>query len=302
MRQAIALLITLFFIILITIALGVSLKQTNKAKKELLEERFLIQSNVILEDVLQMLRDSKELNAIVNDDTGTLLYSFLSSSSFIPIQSNGYKIGISIASGSSKFNINNLQESNTTNTTNKKELFRSFLVNHQIEGDFLEVLCDTMDGFKEDATYNSDIFLHNPELFRNYLTSSNHLETLLLYYKKTYHENPYKDIEWGELLTFLPTNKAKINLNYATPAVWELLTGCSPSRAKLLSQNGGAYSTLDDIGLDENEKERLSAFRTTFFDTSLSIAVTITYEELESSFSFLYDLKTKRGTNFAYNI
>ena len=64
MRKAIALLITMMFIIAITISVGVGLSYTKRAQNVLKDENFLLQSSIILNDVLTLLKNSQELKLV----------------------------------------------------------------------------------------------------------------------------------------------------------------------------------------------------------------------------------------------
>ena len=77
---AIALMITLFFIIAISVSLGIALKQVKGVSTEVSKEKFAMQSSIIIDDVLELLKKSPELQAI---DSQGALFAFLSQSSFI---------------------------------------------------------------------------------------------------------------------------------------------------------------------------------------------------------------------------
>jgi hypothetical protein len=76
-RNAIALLVTLFFLMLFAVAIGIGLQTTKKATQQLQKEKLLIQSTVIIEDVLQMLKNSQEITAIAQDSSALSLYALL---------------------------------------------------------------------------------------------------------------------------------------------------------------------------------------------------------------------------------
>ncbi|MDQ7066928.1 MAG: hypothetical protein Q9M40_02380 [Sulfurimonas sp.] len=54
-KHAIALLITVMFIIVITVAIGVGLKQVNSASFQMKNEKFMYQSRLLIEDILKIL-------------------------------------------------------------------------------------------------------------------------------------------------------------------------------------------------------------------------------------------------------
>ena len=103
-RSAIALLITMFFIIAITVAIGVGLKQVNKASEYVESEKLILQTNMLFDDVLTILNTSKELDFIRDMNmTGDDLEGFFSSLSIpgIPLAESGVIISLDLKSARS---------------------------------------------------------------------------------------------------------------------------------------------------------------------------------------------------------
>lgn len=92
------------FVIVITVAIGYGLKQVNDASKTVKEENFLYQSNIIVEDILNILKNSKELQASVENNASSDLYLLLSQASFIPFEYEGVEILLKMKSARAKFN------------------------------------------------------------------------------------------------------------------------------------------------------------------------------------------------------
>jgi len=59
-RNAIALMITFFFIMAISVVLGLSLKYLNNATGEVQKENFTLQTSLIIDDVLNILKTSAD--------------------------------------------------------------------------------------------------------------------------------------------------------------------------------------------------------------------------------------------------
>ena len=118
-RRAIALLITVFFIMLITLSVGAGLKYINNASKSMQSEQFILQSAMILDDVLVLLKSSEELSKIASSDE---LAIFLAESSFIPFESNGVSVVIEISSARDRIN------PNTLITTPRLDAFKNYLM------------------------------------------------------------------------------------------------------------------------------------------------------------------------------
>ena len=298
-RDAIALLVTMFFIIAISVTVGVGLKQVKESSAEVQNMSFMIQANLIIDDILRVLKESKELEEI---DSSEALFAFLNQNSFTSFHSNDTKVFLKIQSAKSKFNINALSESNNSVNIQRVALLREFLDRHFINGSFVDILLDMMSGYREDMLYNSNIFDTKPTLFRDYITSSEHLDEAVDYYISAYHDNLRQKIDFTNLFNFSEDKNSSIDLNHVTTDVWSLILSCDGQRAKELARNRGTYTKVQDLELNEIEKENLLAFRTTFFEPVLSVSVEVLKNNQAAKFSFEYDIKTKKGTNFIYEI
>ncbi|MEA3228743.1 MAG: hypothetical protein U9P38_06710 [Campylobacterota bacterium] len=311
-KRGIALLITMIFIIAITVAIGVGLKQINVASQSVEREAFIIETSMILDDVLRVLESSKELDLILKGDDEDIkreaFYIFLSQVAFIPFESSGIKMSLEISSARSKFNPNGVFDINSTANTNEDHFQRvealiSYLNFYEINAEYVNILVDMISGVKEDMSYNSDIFNQQPYLFRDYIVSEKHLDEINSFYMKTYRENKLKNINFKNLFYYSKDKERyKIDLNYATVEVWQLLLGCDQIRAQQLSDEAGAYSKLEDLVLSDDENLSLARFKTSYFEPILDVKVEIMKDELNTQIKFEYDMQTKKGSNFVYEI
>jgi hypothetical protein len=298
-RDAIALLLTVMFVIVISVAIGYSLKLVNKGGVTIQDEMFAYQTSLILEDVLTMLQSSTELQNIAdNNNSIEELSLFLSQASVIPFYAEGIDVLIKIKSARSKFNINDLNDSREAN------YLRQYCNKYMINSEYVTILFDVISGVKEDNSYNSAIFEENPNLYRDGLVSYNHLQKVNDFYTKEFHDNALKNIDFQNLFYFSKEKNSTyvLDLNYATAEVYEMLLGCSKERANDLHSGGGSYKTLQDLGLQEDEKARLSAFRVGFFEPYLSIEVELHKYKSTAVVHFEYDIKKKKGSHFVYKI
>jgi len=294
-RDGIALLITLMFVIVITVAIGYGLKEINKASKLLDNEKFLYQSSIIVEDILDMLNKSKELEAAMKNQSSEELYLFLSQSEFIPFKTNGLDILLSIKSARSKFNINTINPKNTP-------ILKEYMINRMVNSEYVDILVDAQSKIKEDGYYNTALFNENPELFRDYISSKKHLQKINNFYTSQYNDNNLKNIDFDELFYYNSDTNTSIDLNYANEATWELIIGAQKDRAETLTLGAGTYTNIKDLELSDNEIKMLNKFNTSFFEPILSVTIEIMQKESSSKISFEYNLKNKKESNFVYEI
>lgn len=306
MRKAIALLITLLFIIAITVAIGVGLKQVKHASQSVEDESFMIESNMILDDVLRLLKDTKELDFITTRGTEeekiNALSVFLAQTAFIPFESGDIKVILELSSARSRFNPNAIVEVNGTVSQDRVEALKEYINSKRVNIEYVDFLLDSMSGIKEDGTYTTDIFNEKPYLFRNYITSSKHLEEINDSYMKTYRENTLNNLELENLFYFSKDRNSSIDVNYATKEVWEMMLGCDEIRAEQLSDEAGFYTKLDDLLLTPDEIIYLSQFKTSYLQLYLDVKVEILKDDKNAKIQFEYDMKKKRGSNFIYEL
>ena len=286
----------------ISVVLGLSLKHLNKATSEVQNDNFTLQTTVVLDDVLNILQKSADLDAIVNENSKDALSIFLSEASFIPFESNGVNILIELKSARSMFNINTLVDSNNTVNANRSQALESYFANYNVYGDYISMLVDSMSKVKEDMSYNSAIFNEKPYLFRDYITSKEHLVEINDFYTKSYNDDSLSKIDFDKLFYYSKDKTTKIDLNYANAETWRLLIACDEGRAEELSLGAGSYEAIEDLGLNEAEVDALNRFDVSFYEPYLDISVNVSQGASIANIRFEYDMKEKKGSNFVYEI
>lgn len=298
-KNGIALLITLFFVIAITASVGIGLKQINTASKEVDNEKFMLQTSIILDDVLALLKTSKDLQAVTETNSSEAFFIFLSQAAFIPFESSGMKISLSLKSARSKFNINDLKEANITQ---RADNLKEYVNYYNVNAEYVDLLLDGISGIKEDMSYNSEIFYEKPTMFRDYITSYEHLEEFNRFFIKKYHDNSLKNIDFKNLFYYSVKKDIVIDLNYATKQTWMMMLGINEARAEELSSGGGSYISIEDISLQDDEKLQLAKYKTSLYEPYIDVTVDVIQDAQDAKIEFEYDLRTNKGTNFVYKI
>jgi hypothetical protein len=299
-KTGIALLITLLFIMAISISIGVGLKYVNDASAEVENENFLFQSRVVTDDIINLLKNSKEMEAIAKDNSIEGLFIFLSQSGFIPFEIADLKVSIEIGSARAKFNPNTLSDGNNSIELQRVDALKEYVSRYRVEHTYVDILLDNMN--PANNSYNSSIFNDNPYLFREYISSDAHLEEINDFYTQTHYDNNLKNIDFDKLFYLSPDRHTKIDLNYATPEVWEMILGVDKQRAEQLSLGSGSYTDLESLALDEEEIISLGRFDVSYFEPSLDIRLHISKDDKSADIKFEYDIKNKKGLNFSHAI
>ncbi len=306
MKKGIALLITLMFIMAITLSIGVGLSYTKRAQKSLSDENFLFQSDIILHDVLSLLKKSKDLQFVAKDKSGKAFNIFLAQSSFIPFESSGITVTIEIKSARSKFNPVTLMKVNSKKIDLPRvNLLREYFARKQLNNTYVDILLDGLGGVKADLSYNSNIFNTKKMLFRDYIVSKKHLDEFNEFYKNSFYDNAISRINFENLFYYAKDTKGKylIDLNHATQDVWELMLNVNALRAKELVLGEGSYSISNKVPLNKDELSMLSNFQTSYEPQMfLDVQVEITQNKSSAKIAFEYDIKNTIGYNFSYEI
>ena len=292
-KRGIALLVTVFFIMLISISVGVGLKTIKEGNSSIHEEQFLFQSAMILDDVLHMLKSSAELEQITS---AIDMSTFLQASAIIPFQSNGIEVTINFSSARSKINPNTLKN------TASLDAFKNFLNTRGISTVYADFLFDSMGGIREDQTYTTEIFNKNPEMFRDYIASQKHLEAINEFYVNTYHDVSFKSMNTKDFFYPSPDTNTSIDLNFATAQTYEIMLACDAYRAEALSLDERVRENIEDLDLSDEEKINLARFQTSFFEPYLDVKIEIKQNNHSSHIIFEYNIESKKGSHFVFEV
>ncbi len=294
-RRGVALMITLFFIIAITAAVGVSLMNLRKSGEELHQARFLLQSGAVVDDVLSLMREADKLGAVTDAETLNL---FLLTAGFIPLQLKELLVKIEITSAMGHININTLNTSKPF-----QDALLAYMNRYNVQDALFmsELLIDCMGGYKD--IYKTGIFDEMPELYRERIVSKRHFDKIVDFYMRERHDNAVTRLPWKDLIRFDDANATALDANYITPALWQMLIpGLEEERAVELSSGGGAYASLEDIDLSPENKANLSAFNLSFYEPTVHVDVEIVEDNSSANVAFDYDLTAKKGKHFEFGI
>ncbi len=294
-RRGVALLITLFFIIAITAAVGVSLMNLKKSGEELHEARFLLQSNAVIEDVLELMAQADKLG-VVNDAESFNI--FLLTAGFIPLELKELLVKIEITSAMGHININTLVTSPAL-----KEALIAYMSRFNVQDAYYlsDLLVDCMGGYKD--VYKTNIFDEMPELYRDRIVSRRHLDKILDFYVLERHDNAVMKLPWKELIRFDDSNATALDANYITPALWQMLVpGMEDEQALDLAAGIMTYKSIDDIELSADEKVEVAKFNLSYFQPIVRMDIEILENNSSAHVVFDYDLTTKKGKHFEFGI
>ncbi len=291
-RDAIALLITLFFIMAITVSIGVGLKYLEKSSHSVKQELFLFQTSIVLDDILKILQNSQRLKEVNSAES---LELFLAEVFLIPLEKDGVNILVEVSSARSKVNVNSFT------TVQQIEALKNFLVLNNIQVEYADMLLDSISGIKGDMSYNTDIFTQKPYLFRDYISSQKHLAEISDSYMKRYNDSNIQNVDMNQLFYTSRDTNSSVDLNQANALTWQLLLECDEQRAINL-ENDIFATSLEELSLEPEELISLNKFKTSFFEPYIEVKIKIIQDNMNAIIKFEYDIQSNKGTNFVYEV
>ncbi len=294
-RQGVALLITLFFIIAITAAIGVSLLQLQKSAKTLQDTRFLLQSSAIVEDIISLVSEADKLGVVTDAESFNI---FLLTAGFIPLELKELLVKIEITSAMGHLNINSLNSSKPL-----QEALIAYMSRYNVQDAYYmsDLILDCSGGYKD--VYKTNLFDEMPELYRDRIVSKRHFNELLDFYIRERHDDAVTKIPWDDLIRFDDNNATGLDANYITPALWQLLVpGMEEERARELSAGDVTYTKLEDMELSPDEKAIVSKYSLSFYLPTVHIDIEVLENNSSAHVVYDYDLSTKKGKHFEFGI
>jgi len=286
------------FVMIISVAIGYGLTQIKKASRIVENEDMLYKSSMVLEDVLAVLQASPDVNRLADSNSSSELYLFFQMTDSLPFNIADEKVILSLKSANAKVNINSLNKKN-------EELFRDFFSRYMISNNYVDILKECMRKNQAKDKYNnyiSSLFDKNPTLFRDYIASKEHLEQINRFYLQEYGDTNLKNIPFEELFSFKADSNSSVDLNYISSFGWELITGASQERAQELFAGEGSYNTMADLQLTPQERLNIAKFQTTFYAPYILVEIEILRDTNSVKIRFIYDIKSKRGYDFVFEV
>ncbi len=303
-RSGVALLVTLFFIIALTTALGISLSQLQKGSAEVYKGDRIVQSSALLEDLLLLLKSSPELKMVKDAES---LNVMLQSASVIPFEAEGLEVLIRMNSEMGKLNINSLIASIPKGGTFYDSVliqrFNEYLQKREVQDPsyLSQILVDCMGGIK--IYYNSDIFDYEPQLYRDRIASREHLSKILDFYARMRHDGSVYHVAWDELVRFDDNLSTGLDANYVSAELWQMiLPDISEEQALDLASGERVYTTLEDLSLGEEEVAALGVFHVNTYEPKIRVSVEMLEHNRSSRMAFDYDLNSTTAKEFSYAI
>ena len=294
-RRAIALMVTLFFIMAISVVVGVSLLLVKKGRTVASGYTMLAQSALALEDVLAWIESSAAVKHVSDPVTFGQMIDAMAA---VPLEIEGVHVTVRVEGAGGAVNINALSAS-----PDLQERFRQYLARHHVKDtDYLiDLLLDCMEGDK--PHYRTTIIDANPQLYRERIAGIGHLEQILAFYSQERYDPAAMQLDWQALVRFDEHNATSVDLNQISAEALGMLLPRSPHAAiEAMLANRLPYESFDALPLDDEAKAQLQDLGGVFYLPHLRISLAISTPTERAEIVFDYDLETRRVRMVTYAI
>lgn len=279
--------------------IGVSMGLLDDAFKRVSSKRFLVQSDVLLSNMFDVL---KQNSGDVNDSA--TLDIFLAVPFAFENKAFDTSATIVFESSASKPNINWLVDANSTKKKDTdapvplnpamEEYLDRILSVYNVSDKILLVsmIADAIDSDLDERTANSEIALENPDFSQGRLYDLHHLKQVVEAYERMTLDTSVEMIPWEDLVGF---DNDSVDFNHISAAALQLMVPeLEPEQAaKLSEERTEVYTSMDALPFDTATKEKLKQLKVGFYNPKVSGDILIKNGERRMHVTFLYDLHSK---------
>lgn len=302
-KKGIALLITISLVAVIASLIGISAGILEHSFKRISNKKFLIQSNSFIAGFTDVLKSAT--NDVNDSDT---LDIFLSLPFAFEQKSRDLSVDIYFSSEANALNPNEmLEESNSTKKSKQNSdikpsfeaYFDNILTVYNVSDKILllSMIADSVDSDLKERTTGSEIALEDPFFSQGKIYSLDHFYQILDNYKRLTLDYSVDKVPWETLLSF---NNKKIDLNHIEPETLKVLFPDldSSAIARLTSDRVDVFKDFTALNIDPQQKKELEKMGVSFYSPKVKAWMNIRNGDNHLGVTFLYDLQTKKATNF----
>ncbi len=293
-KKGIVLFVTLMMIMLLLSVINIFLNKTRESKDNVTYENALIQTNLIVQDLLLYLKKIKFDEDII----------YFAAKAPFPLGFDHSNVVVKIDSAQKYLDINTLTSDSVKNNITAGK-FISLLYKYNISQPefFLNILQDTIDDDinEKNTGLESEIILSIPTFRNGKIYNEIHLNSIIDYYfDKTADEAIY-NFPFNKVFSY---SSNSIDLNFVSMDVLDILFDDANSYVlEIISEHKKVYDTLDDLPFDDYYTKKLKKGvlgHTISTQTKLlKINMDFNYKtQFKSSISFEYDIDNKIISNY----
>ena len=294
-KKGIVLFVTLMMIMLLLAVVSIFLNKTKESKDNITYERALVQTNLIMQDLLSYLKKIKF-------DEDMIYYA---AKAPFPLGFDNSNVIIKIDSAQKYIDINSLIKDSVKNNITADK-FVSLLYRHNISQPelLLNILQDTIDTDIEDKNsgLQSEIILSVPTFRNGKVYNKMHLDIIIDYYFNKTGDNQIYNFPFSDIFGY---SNSMIDMNFVSMEVMNILFEDANSYLlEIIAEHKKVYDKLEDLPFDDYYTKKIkkpilghSISTTTSF---LKIHMDLNYKtQFKSTLSFDYNINSKGITNYS---
>lgn len=299
MKKGIALLITIALVAAIAALIGIAGGIVDHSFKRITNKQFLIQSNAMLEGVIDLLgQHTSDINDSMTLDI------FLMMPFVFEQKERGLNVDITFTSEAGGLNLNHmLQEDNTSQEKALiiKPAYETYLDHiltvYNVSDKILlqSMIADTVDTDLQERTTGSEIAFENPFFSQGAIYSIEHMEQILEAYKRFTLDFSVDEIPWDQLLSFRSDG---VDFNHITPEMLSMLvSGLEPAVvAEMTTDRIETFESFEALGFDSETIKTMNELGVLFFVPQVKAWINIRSDNRHLGLTFSYHLQTKKAT------
>ncbi len=299
MKKGIALLITIALVAAIAALIGIAGGIVEQSFKRISNKQFLIQSNSLLDGVIELLgQNTSDINDSMTLDI------FLAMPFLFEQKSRGLSVDITFSSEATGLNLNHmLQEDNSTQERllvikPAYEFYLDYIFSvYNVSDKILlqSMIADTVDSDLKERTTGSEIAFENPFFSQGQIYTLAHFEQILQAYKRLTLDYSVDSVPWEQLLSF--RNDA-VDFNHITSeALSMLMPQLDPAViAEMTTDRIETFESFEAMGLDSETSKTLSELGVVFFVPQVKAWINIRSDNRHLGMTFSYNFHTKKAT------
>lgn len=294
LKKGIAFFSTLLILTLVTILMLLSIRESSEISTRLREERFLSVENILLSDVIPLVkRVIKSIPRSLNPDEKEDYYAKLFSTLMTlknPVQEG--EIDIFLNSSEGRVNINQIQDT-AGNFDFYEFFFKNFLINLEITDPelFTNVFRVNIEGGTDQIDTGLNLAANDRDFLNQEIKTWKRFFKILDRYVALSKDINAASIDWRTLIRFEGNG---FNINYAPLKVIQSLPGSSPGIADTVARHDKLYYKYADLGFSVEEKVNFDKVGVFFHTGIIHCKVVTTLGEHKAVYKFLYDISTEK--------
>jgi hypothetical protein len=291
MKKGVALLSTIMFIVAILGFVTLNTKLFKKATGNIDEIQFMIQSGIIVDDIIALFKKTPMLKKVKNSQSLKMLLDLFIG---IPFALEDYSVNIALSNTkNAKFNINNLDE-------NSSAIIEDIFIQKELSAPIylIDIIKDILKTVSDTTYYNTEWFDENPFAHHGNIINKEHLSKIIDFYKKKHYDTAVNLAFFDTILKYENNgNSRTLDINAMSKEQWSLFVpNCGYFEEDYIEN----ITDLNNrCGVETGLILKKLGF-TSFFIPVVEVKIDISKENQNAHIVFDYNTNNAKVSNFEF--